>query len=30
MKTPELEKENELLIKAKAFLETEKPSAKWR
>src|SRR5208282_2851485 len=25
MKTPELEKENELLIKAKAFLETEKP-----
>jgi ribosome-binding ATPase YchF (GTP1/OBG family) len=26
MKTPELEKENELLIKAKAFLETEKPS----
>jgi len=30
MKTPDLEKENELLIKAKAFLETEKPSAKWR
>jgi ribosome-binding ATPase len=25
MKTPELERENELLIKAKAFLETEKP-----
>ena len=25
MKTPELEKENELLIKAKAFLETDKP-----
>jgi GTP-binding protein YchF len=25
MKTPDLEKENELLIKAKAFLETEKP-----
>ena len=25
MKTPELEKENELLIKAKAHLETEKP-----
>src|SRR5437660_7017264 len=25
MKTPELEKENELLIRAKAFLETEKP-----
>jgi ribosome-binding ATPase len=25
MKTPELEKENELLIKAKGFLETEKP-----
>src|SRR5882762_681692 len=25
MKTPDLERENELLIKAKAFLETEKP-----
>ena len=25
MKTPELEKENELLIKAKASVETEKP-----
>ena len=25
MKTPELEKENELLIKAKAQIETEKP-----
>jgi len=30
MKTPELEKENELLIKAKAQIEAENLCAKWK